>query len=92
MEQANDIALIVNEKNALSRHMKFLSLLVCKPASYPVLRAYFEQWRYLVRAFLNCHRATGVEAAALRRIERAWDITLQNNTLPPQARIRNRDG
>src|SRR5688572_32943248 len=92
MEQAHDIALIVNEKNTLRCHTRFLSLLVRQPAGHPVLGAYFEQRRYLMRAFLDCHWTSGMEAAALRRVKWAGDITLQNNALPPQARIRNRDG
>src|SRR5215208_2501331 len=96
MKQTDNIALIVNEKNARCGHSGcsltfYLYIFFSDPTSDPMVRQKLLELWFLLRTYFHRHRAAWMKAAALRWIEWAWHITLQDNPLPLQAWVRHRN-
>jgi hypothetical protein len=71
-----------------------LSILILQRivAGGPAICVYFPQWWFLARTSGLTIAAAGMEAAAPGRIERAWNVAVQDNPPTPFFAIGNRDG
>ena len=82
--------LLQAQKNRLSAVSLFM--LFHQPASHPMARAGFFEFRLSLRTLRHSNRTTCMESATLRRIKRAGHIPFQDGTVTLDFGMRNRDG